>query len=79
MSEHTAKYHLNKIIGYEAEINKHIDALADLGVKVMMTSGSFIVVSNGIEKFGIPLDEKHDTMFFKYGGTDVLQKNYKKL
>ena len=33
--EHTIAYHMNKLIGYHIEIDKHISELARIGVEVM--------------------------------------------
>lgn len=53
-SSDEALYHLRKIIGLNQSVQKHIDALRELGVG-MYDVDSAVEILWGLEKFGIPI------------------------
>lgn len=74
MTGNDAMYHLNKIIGYEVEEQKHIDALKSMGIDVLLAGGAFIVLGKGIERFEQQVTNRGTVKAFCYRGVDVIEK-----
>lgn len=72
MSNDTALYHLAKAVGLYKEIEKHLEALSKLGIEVSRIDDSkYIFVENGIENFGMPLEEGK-VKTFEFLGIEVI-------
>lgn len=72
----TAFYHIQKAIGHYKEIEKHVSALAELGIVLLpIDSSTEIYVKRGIEKFGVPLKDLCGSKSFEHLGVEVWQSH----